>query len=134
MKRLYERHGGGLILSAPIEKGVLPVMVLGETGIVGATVFAMFLLSFWVNGSKMKLYMSIAMLVVFLATNMGEATFFSPGGIGGIQWVVCLIGGYTLDLWLLTRVQMVTFIPVNPAEGETAAIGFRNVRSRGVRR
>ena len=42
-KYLYEA-GAISILSAPIEKGVLPTMVLGETGILGAIVFAFFLI------------------------------------------------------------------------------------------
>lgn len=93
----------GLILSSPIEKGVLPVMVLGETGIVGAILFSVFLFSFYGGCANRKLYITIAMMTVFLAINMGEATFFSPGGIGGIEWVICIIGGYVLDMLLLSK-------------------------------
>ena len=43
------------------------------------------------------------MFTVFLVSNMGEATFFSPGGGGGIGWMICVVGGFTLDTLLLYR-------------------------------
>ena len=94
------RSGGGLVISAPIEKGVLPVMVLGETGIVGAIFFAVFLISFYTATNRRRLYVTAAMFTVLLATNMGEATFFSPGGGGGVIWAISIIGGYCIDMTL----------------------------------
>lgn len=94
----YARSQGGLVLSSPIEKGILPIMVLGETGIVGEIVFIAFLISFFTAASNRRLYMSIAMMCVLLVTNLGEATFFSPGGLGGTLWIVCIVGGYALDM------------------------------------
>ena len=83
------------MLSSPIEKGVLPIMVLGETGIVGEIFFIDFLISFFGAGSRRRLYMSVAMMSVLLVTNLGEATFFAPGGVGGhcglcVSWGVCV--------------------------------------------
>ena len=92
------RQQGGLVLSSPIEKGVLPVMVLGETGVVGELVFIVFLLSFFSAGKRRRLYISVAMMCVLLVTNLGEATFFSPGGLGGTLWIMCIVGGYALDM------------------------------------
>ena len=97
------RWAKGLVISASIEKGILPLMVLGETGILGASLFLVFLLSFFVVCSQRQYYITISMFSVFLMTNMGEATFFSPGGIGGILWMVCVVGGFTLDTLLLYR-------------------------------
>lgn len=94
----YARTQGGLVLSSPIEKGILPIMVLGETGIVGEIVFIAFLISFFTAGSNRRLYMSIAMMCMLLVTNLGEATFFSPGGVGGTLWAICVVGGYVLDM------------------------------------
>ena len=94
----YARAQGGLVLSSPIEKGILPIMVLGETGIVGEIVFIAFLISFFTAASNRRLYMSIAMMCMLLVTNLGEATFFSPGGLGGTLWIVCIVGGYALDM------------------------------------
>ena len=99
----YARGSKGLILSSPIEKGVIPIMILGETGIVGAIVFVVFLISFYFGCVNRRLFLTIMMMTVLLALNMGEATFFSPGGIGGPQWIICMVGGYTLDLMLAAK-------------------------------
>ena len=96
-------QGKGLVISASIEKGVLPVMVLGETGILGAICFFFFLLSFYYTCSQRQYFVTITMFTVFLVTNMGEATFFSPGGGGGIGWMICVVGGFTIDTLLLFR-------------------------------
>lgn len=92
---------GKLVLSAPIEKGVLPTMVLGETGIVGATCFVIFLVSFYMTASNRKLFTTVTLFGVLLACNMGEATFFSPGGQGGLLWIMAVVGGFTIDTVLL---------------------------------
>ena len=97
------RETKGLVLSASIEKGLLPLMVLGETGILGSTFFLMFLFSFYATCARRQYYITISMFSVFLMTNMGEATFFSPGGNGGILWMICVVGGFTLDTLLLYR-------------------------------
>ena len=94
----FARSQGGLVLSSPIEKGILPIMVLGETGIVGEIVFIAFLISFFSAGGRRHLYLSIAMMSLLLVTNLGEATFFSPGGVGGTLWIMCVVGGYALDV------------------------------------
>ena len=92
---------GKLVLSAPIEKGVLPTMVLGETGIVGTICFVIFLVSFYVTASSRKLFTTVTLFGVLLACNMGEATFFSPGGQGGLLWILAVVGGFTIDTVLL---------------------------------
>lgn len=104
--QVEERHrysikgysGSGLILSASIEKGVLPVMVIGETGVIGGVAFAVFLFVFYTSCFRMRLTITALLFTVFLATNMGEATFFSPGGPGGVEWMICCVGGFVLDL------------------------------------
>ena len=93
----------GLIISASIEKGVLPVMVLGETGILGAVCFLFFLFSFYYTCSQRRYFVTITMFSILLVSNLGEATFFSPGGGGGIGWMICVVGGFTLDTLLLFR-------------------------------
>ena len=93
--------GQGLVLTASIEKGVLPMMVLGETGIVGAVLFAFFLISFYATATRRRLYVTITMFTLLLASNMGEATFFSPGGIGSVLWILTVVGGFVIDTLLL---------------------------------
>jgi len=96
-KNRYEDAGGGLVLSSSIEKGVLPLMVLGETGVVGFSAFVFFLITFFVGCSRRRYYVTITMFVVLLVSNLGEATFFSPGGLGGIEWAFCAVGGFVID-------------------------------------
>lgn len=89
---------GKLILSAPIEKGFLPTMILGETGVVGALVFSIFLLVFYATCSRKQYYATLALFTTYLASNLGEATFFSPGGTGGPEWLISLVGGFVIDM------------------------------------
>lgn len=105
------RSGSGLVISAPIEKGVLPVMVLGETGVIGAVVFAIFLISFYTTSCNRRLYVTAALFTVLLATNMGEATFFSPGGGGGVLWTISIIGGYCIDMQLARERKSREYLP-----------------------
>lgn len=94
-----ERYRGQtFVLSAPIEKGLLPLMILGETGIVGLIVFCAFVISFLGGCRRRKLHVTAAMFIVLCATNIGEATFFSPGGSGGVLWMMSVVGGYVIDM------------------------------------
>jgi len=99
----------GLVLSAPVEKGLLPIMVLGEGGIVGVIAFAVFIVSFYCKCSNRGYVVTAATFTTFLATNMGEATFFSPGGAGGIEWVLTAVGGFVIDMILLNKRRMARF-------------------------
>ena len=110
------RGNKGLILTAPVEKGVLPVMVLGETGILGEICFVIFLVSFYGTCVLRKYMVTLALFTVFFVTNLGEATMFSPGGIGGILWMISVVGGFTIDTYLLYRQQM---------EQQWGGIGFQ---------
>ena len=106
----------GFILSAPIEKGIAPVMVLGETGIFGEGCFIIFLVTFCGTCVRRKYIVTLSLFIVMLVTNMGEATIFSPGGTGGILWMVSAVGGFTLDTYLLYRRQL---------EQQWAGMGFQ---------
>ena len=96
VKALYDLSSG-LVLSAPIEKGLLPLMVLGEGGIVGAILFYVFVIGFISGCIKRKYYVSLLLFIDFFCTNIGEATFFSPGGPGGVMWAVFALGGFSMD-------------------------------------
>ena len=95
------RKSNGLVLSASIEKGVLPTMVLGETGILGCITFALFLITFYATCNIKRLYITTTMFTLLLVSNMGEATFFSPGGSGGVLWILTVLGGFLIDTVLL---------------------------------
>lgn len=92
------RHSSGLVFSAPVEKGLLPLVILSETGIVGSLAFIVFLLCFYAGCSYKKLRTTATFFTILLVTNIGEATFFSPGNTGGFLWIVCLLGGYAIDM------------------------------------
>jgi len=102
--QVLERHralynaGYISLFSAPIEKGILPLMVLGETGVIGATIFAIFLIVFYVSCAQHGYYTTLSLFTVMLSTNMAESTFFSPGGGGGIMWMMTVVGGFIVDM------------------------------------
>ena len=96
----------GFILSAPIEKGIAPVMVLGETGILGEMCFIIFIVSFCGTCIRRKYVVTFSLFTVMLVTNMGEATIFSPGGNGGMLWMISAVGGFAIDTYLLYRRQL----------------------------
>ena len=105
MKYQFDHHDG-LILSASLEKSILPLMVLGETGIVGGFVFLIFIISFYATCIKKRYYCCATLHTVFLVTNMAEATYFSPGGGGGYMWVLCVGGGFVIDMVALFHRRM----------------------------
>ena len=80
----------GLPLSAPVEKGFLPTMMLEEVGLVGTLLFLPFLISLcrlaFSNTDPRWPVMFLACLFV----NTGEAVFFAVNGISLFFW--CLIG------------------------------------------
>lgn len=96
--RFLQKEGKLSYFSAPIEKGLLPLMILGETGIVGAMVFLYFLCAFFSECKKRGYVVTSTMMLVFLATNMAEATFFSPGGGGGVFWLITVGAGFVVDM------------------------------------
>ena len=90
------------LLSAPIEKGVLPLMVLGETGVVGGLVFLFFLVNFYGVCVRRGYVILVSLFTALMAANMSEASFFSPGG-GTAQWTSTIIGGFCLDMIVKRR-------------------------------
>ena len=96
-KRMYEL---GLIsfFSAPTEKGFLPLIVLSECGVIGTIFFIFFIFEFYSKCYKKKYIATICLFSLLLITNLGEGTFFSPTGVGGMMWIICLLGGFVIDL------------------------------------
>lgn len=120
-----QRGRHGIVLSASIEKGVLPVMVLGETGIVGEILFVLFLISFYMMATRRRLYVTITMFSLLLVSNLGEASFFSPGGIGSILYILTVVGGFVTDTILLyeRKAHSVGAVPMSCHEN-----GYREYR------
>lgn len=101
--QFWFKNHKGMIWTAPIEKGVLPVMVLGETGIVGEIAFLIFLSIFYMTCIRKKYFCCMTLMTAFIVSNMAEANFFSPGGPGGMMWVLCVGGGFVIDMIALHR-------------------------------
>lgn len=73
-------------LTAPVEKGVWPTAVLEEGGVVGFVLFAGFLLVAFFTFVSRKAYAAASVLFTMALVNMGEFTFFSMSGAGGMEW------------------------------------------------
>lgn len=76
-----------LPVSASVEKGVLPLAVLEEVGIIGFVVVAAWI---WTLLRRSSTGGIVPVTVAFTALllNMGEATLFSPGGVGLLSLVL----------------------------------------------
>lgn len=82
----------GLPLGAAIEKGIMPLAVLEEIGIFGFIVFLIWLIVTIIKASFAGFSPSVVLYIILLL-NLGENTFFSPGGMGLfslvlIGWVI----------------------------------------------
>ncbi len=98
--RMQFQLGQISLFSAPIEKGILPLMVLGETGIIGSITFALFLFLFFHDAVQKNYISTMTLFLAFLVTNFAEATFFSPSGAGGVFWMFTVCGGFLIDMSL----------------------------------
>lgn len=98
--------GQASLISASVEKGNMFLTVLSESGLVGSVVFLAFLIQFYTVCVKRRYMALLTLFTYFLATNMGEATFFSPTAGGGILWMLVAIGGLAIDLASKRRTEM----------------------------
>ncbi len=87
--------------SASIEKGVTPYVILGETGLVGAGVFLIFMFVFYGTCLKRRYLTLLTMFTCNLVTNLADSTLFSPGGMGGFLWITSCVGGFGIDMMAL---------------------------------
>ncbi len=106
--------GRASLFSATIEKGVLPLMILGETGIVGALAFSIFLITFYGICKRKRYTATATLLSIFFLMNLAEANFFAPSGGGGTHWILLIVGGFIIDMQQYTPVAF----PISP-EPET---------------
>ncbi len=114
---LLYQQGKVTVFSAPIEKSILPLMVLGETGIIGGVAFAFFLFMFYHDASTRGYTATMTLFSVYLVSNMAEATFFSPSGGGGLFWMFTVCGGFLIDMSVKVANQKAVPVgeaPLNP--------------------
>ena len=96
-KQKYDR-GEITWFFAPVEKGVTPYVILGETGLIGALVFIVFLMSFYSTCLRRRYLALMTMFTNMLVCNLADSTFFSPSGLGGLLWITSCVGGFSIDL------------------------------------
>jgi O-antigen ligase len=80
------------LFTAPIEKGFLPTAILEEVGIFGTVPFVLFLLTLIASLWGRRNAVGLAMLMTFLATNLGEVLIFAFGGPGLLSWMLVAAG------------------------------------------
>ena len=74
-------------IGASIEKGVMPLAILEEVGVIGFILVMSWLL-FCVRRSVFGGLAPLAVSMTALFLNMGESTFFSPGGFGMLPMII----------------------------------------------
>ncbi len=82
------------LFTAPAEKGFLPVAILEEGGILGASAFVIFLLTLLGTWYRERNIPAIVVMSAFLVSNLGEATMLAPGGGGAFGWI--MVGAATI--------------------------------------
>ena len=92
------------IFSAPVEKGVTPYVILGETGLMGAGIFVIFLFSFYATCLRRRYLALLTLFTCYLVINLADSTFFSPSG-GGFFWIVSCLGGFGIDMISIRQAQ-----------------------------
>ena len=96
--RAMYASGQATLFKATVEKGLLPLMILGETGLLGAAAFSIFLFTFYLRCRQRRYIATATLFTVYLASNMAEATFFAPSGGGGSLWILLVVGGFAIDM------------------------------------
>lgn len=82
----------GLPAGAPVEKGVVFLAVVEELGIVVAAVVLWWTLAI-IRGCAKGGLVPLAICMIVILFNFGEATFFSPGGMG-MLWMILITWAY----------------------------------------
>jgi len=78
----------GIPISAPVEKGFLPTSVLEEVGVLGATLFFIFIYYLYKQVVMNKDVKLLALFFVCLFINVGEMVIFSVSGSGLFYWLL----------------------------------------------
>lgn len=98
------RSGFRTVLSAPVEKGVWIFAILEEGGVIGMSLFILFVIGAVRGMVRKRAYIGASLFITFLVSNMGEFSFFSMSYIGGFMWAMLSLG-LILDL-LIVRVRV----------------------------
>lgn len=119
------------LLSAPIEKGVWVVAVLEEGGVFGMMLFCLFLLIAFYSLLTHHAFIGASALFVFIVSNLGEFTFFSISGMGGLFWAMVVMGlamdaaRLRQDKFNRQQLQLLTLVSIEPFPLEEASFDTR---------
>ncbi len=91
----------GLAVGAPTEKGVVPLMLAEELGIPIALLSGIWIFGF-VRRAANAGFVPLALMLVALLVNLGEAVMFSPGGQGLVIMLVLSMAATTVRSKLVT--------------------------------
>ncbi|MCB9299012.1 MAG: O-antigen ligase family protein [Lewinellaceae bacterium] len=78
----------GIPTGASIEKGFFPSALLEETGLIGALLTLALIISIIAKVNKKRDFPLMWFLLAVLLLNIGEAVFFSFGGLGLFDWLM----------------------------------------------
>lgn len=81
----------GLILSAPVEKGVWVTAILEEGGVFGGIIYMIYFFIALCLLYARKAYMGLTMFLAIHISNLGEMTMFSMSGCGGLWYTFLFI-------------------------------------------
>lgn len=86
-----ERHSSGLLLTAPIEKGVWVTAILEEGGAIGWTLYVLYFVIATCMLIKRRAYMGATAFLVFHVSCLGEFSMFSMSSEGGIWYTLLFL-------------------------------------------
>lgn len=78
-------------ISASAEKGVAPMALLEENGLIGAFIFILFVFYLVRKAFKSKMLYLIWPILAVFTVNFGEALIFSFNGHAGLLWIIILM-------------------------------------------
>ena len=93
----------GIPISAPVEKGLLPLAILEELGLIGFILFIYLTVSLYASVKKTYSYSLVTLFFSCLFVNIGEAVFFAVGGIGMFYWIVICIVSQSFKVKMLNK-------------------------------
>jgi hypothetical protein len=76
------------MLTAPVEKSTWVYAILEEGGVIGMSLFMIFVITMFVLLLKRGGYVASSVLFAFLLVNLGEFSIFSISGMGGVIWAL----------------------------------------------
>ena len=84
-------------LSASTEKGFLPAAILEEVGVIGTSIFVVFIMSVFLQLARNRQVIGFVLFLGILIINLGEMMFFSFGGMAMIAWAYFGLGTFLRD-------------------------------------